>query len=42
MRKKPKKNEKESNENWDVFENKPCEYCGGELIIKVIENDNAI
>lgn len=33
--KEPKKNEKESNKNWTVFDNKPCEYCGGELTIKI-------
>lgn len=32
--KEPEKDEKRSNENWAVFENKPCAYCGGKLIIK--------
>jgi len=35
--KEPKRNEKLSNENWDVIDNKPCSYCGGEITIEVSE-----
>jgi DNA-directed RNA polymerase subunit RPC12/RpoP len=34
--KEPEKNKEMSNENWVVVENKPCIYCGGKLIIKLL------
>jgi hypothetical protein len=34
--KEPEKDKGKSNENWAVFENKPCAYCGGELTIELI------
>lgn len=33
--KEPKKNEEKSNENWTVFDNKPCEFCGGKLKLDI-------
>jgi DNA-directed RNA polymerase subunit RPC12/RpoP len=33
--KEPQKNESKSNKNWKVYDNKPCEYCGGKLTIKL-------
>ena len=29
------RDEKESNESWNVVNNKPCVYCGGEIGIEV-------
>lgn len=34
--KEPEKNEKQSNKNWTVIDNKPCVYCGGKLKIKLL------
>lgn len=33
--KKPNENKDKSNENWKVYDNKPCEYCGGKLTMKI-------
>ena len=33
--KDPKKNEKESTDEWTVIDNKPCVHCGGKLIFEV-------
>jgi hypothetical protein len=40
--KEQKRNEKKSNKNWNIFENKPCQFCGGEctLDIKNIDKHN--
>jgi len=27
----PKRNERQSDKTWDVYDNKPCQYCGGTL-----------
>jgi hypothetical protein len=27
----PKRNESMSNHQWDVYDNKPCEFCGGKI-----------
>ena len=32
-KKTPYKNKKNSNNNWSVYDNKPCEFCGGKLKI---------
>lgn len=29
--KEPQENKQESTEHWAVVDNKPCEYCGGEI-----------
>lgn len=33
--KEPEKDIEKSNDNWAVFDYKPCMYCGGKLGIKV-------
>ena len=35
--KEPKRDKEKSNKNWDTIPNKPCEYCGAKLKIKVVQ-----
>ena len=35
--KEPELNKEKSNNNWKVYDNKPCENCGGELTIKLFQ-----
>ncbi len=33
--KEPVLNKEQSNQNWKVYDNKPCVHCGGKLTIKL-------
>jgi DNA-directed RNA polymerase subunit RPC12/RpoP len=33
--KEPEPNKEMSNENWKVFDNKPCAHCGGNIKIVI-------
>jgi DNA-directed RNA polymerase subunit RPC12/RpoP len=34
---KPEIDKKQSNKNWNVYQNKPCKHCGGKITIKTLE-----
>jgi len=33
--KEAEKDKKQSNENWNVFPNVPCKYCGGKMKLDI-------
>lgn len=39
---KPEINKKMSSENWNVYDNKPCKWCGGEMILNVLFDESKI
>jgi hypothetical protein len=42
LRKNSRSEQRKSNQNWTVYDNVPCKYCGGKLKIKIEDDDERV